>query len=364
MNVASPDRDLALSPDGRHLVYRFGGATTVGGPLMVRAIDQVDPLQLAGTANVYTPFISHDNQWIGFFEDGELKKVPIAGGPVVSLVRCERGATWGQLGRWEHDRVRHRRREHRPVADLAEGGEPRILTTPDTAKREVDHLFPSVLPGGRGVLFTITTAAQADNAEVAVLDLATSARATIVRRGGQAEYIPGSGQGGHLVYTADGALRAVRFDPLRRDVLGDSVTVVENIMIKPSGAANYGVSRTGTLVYTPIGAITSTPITSLVWVDRTGREESMAAPPCAYGPPRLSPDGTRVAVGIVDEGNTEIWIWDFAPEKLTRLTSGAKTYAGTASTVPWIPATARVRSPTPCMARHCRIAILYVMINA
>ena len=201
----------------------------------------------------------------------------------------------------------------------AEGGEPRVLTTSDTAKREVDHLFPSVLPGGRGVLFTITTAAQADNAEVAVLDLATSARATIVRRGSQAEYIPGSGQGGHLVYTADGALRAVRFDPLRRDVLGDSVTVVDNIMIKPSGAANYGVSRTGTLVYTPTGAITSTPITSLVWVDRTGHEESIGAPLRAYGPPRLSPDGTRVAVGIVDEGNTEIWIWDFAPEKPTRL---------------------------------------------
>jgi eukaryotic-like serine/threonine-protein kinase len=320
MNVAGSDRDLALSPDGRHLAYRFGGTTTTGSPLMVRAIDQIDARPLAGIAHAYTPFFSPDNQWIGFFEDGELKKVPIAGGPVIPLgaVKGEpRGASWGDentivfatddgnTGLWRIS---------------AEGGEATVLTTPDAARREADHLFPSVLPGGRGVLFTITTTGQADYGEVAVLDLATGERTTIVRGGRQAEYIPGSGQGGHLVYAAGGALRAVRFDPLRRDVLGDPVTVVDNIMMKPSGAANYSVSRTGTIVYTPAGAVASTPITSLVWVDRTGHEEPIGAPPREYGPPRLSPDGTRVAVGILDEGNAEIWIWDVARKKLTRLT--------------------------------------------
>ncbi len=320
MNVSSGDRDLALSADGRYLAYRFGGSGTAGSPLMVRAIDQIDARPLAGITNAYTPFFSRDNQWIGFFEDGELKKVPLAGGPVVTLTAVKgepRGASWGDentivfatddgnTGLWMIP---------------AEGGEPRVLTTPDAARREVDHLFPSLLPDGRGVLFTITTTGQADNAEVALLDLARGERTTIVRQGRQAEYFPASGQGGHLVYAAGGALRALRFDPLRRDVLGEPVTVVDDIMMKPSGAANYAVSQTGTLVYTPTGAVTSTPITSLVWVDRTGHEEPIGAPPRAYGPPRLSPDGTRVAIGILDEGNTEIWIWDLAREKLTRLT--------------------------------------------
>jgi serine/threonine-protein kinase len=204
----------------------------------------------------------------------------------------------------------------------ADGGEPRVLTTPDAARREADHLFPSVLPGGRAVVFTLTTTGQADNAEIAVLDLATGSRATIVRLGSQADYVSGSAPGGHLVYAAGGGLEAVEFDPLRGDVLGDPVTVVENIMMKPSGAANYVVSRTGTLVYTPTGAVTSTPITSLVWVDRTGHEEPIGAGPRAYGPPRLSPDGSRVAVSILDERNADIWIWDLAREKLTRLTFG------------------------------------------
>jgi eukaryotic-like serine/threonine-protein kinase len=320
MNVSSGDRDLALSPDGRHLAYRFGGSTTVGSPLMVRPMDQIDARPLAGIGTAYTPFFSPDNQWIGFFEGGELRKVPTAGGRVESLgaVKGElRGASWS-----EENTIVFATDEGTTGLWLipAEGGEPSVLTTPDARRREGDHLFPSVLPGGRAVMFTITTPDRADYAEVAMLDLVTRERTTIVRGGGQAEYIPGSGQEGHLVYAAGGALRAVRFDPLRREVLGDAVTVVDNVMMKSSGAANYTVSRTGTLVYTPTGAVVSTPITSMVWVDRTGHEEPLGAPPRAYGPPRLSPDGTRVAVGIVDEGNTEIHVWDLAQKELTRLT--------------------------------------------
>ena len=78
----------------------------------------------------------------------------------------------------------------------ADGGEPTVLTTPDAAQGESDHGFPSVLPGGRGVLFTITAAGQADNAQVAVLDLRTGRRKTLVRGGSQAEYVdPSAGQG-------------------------------------------------------------------------------------------------------------------------------------------------------------------------
>ena len=150
LNVSSTDRDLALSPDGRHLVYRVGGTSTAGGPLMVRAIDQLDARPLADITNAYAPFFSPDSQWIGFFENGELKKVPIAGGPVITLgpvTGASLGASWGDdntivfatddpsTGLWRVS---------------ADGGEPTVLTKPDAAQRESDHAFPSVLPGGRG----------------------------------------------------------------------------------------------------------------------------------------------------------------------------------------------------------------------
>ena len=173
-------------------------------------------------------------------------------------------------------------------------------------------MFPSVLPGSRGVLFTIAAAGQADNAQVAVLDLRTGRWKTLVRAGSQAEYVDRSAdptEGGFLIYAAGGALRAVRFDPVALEVRGDPVTVLEQVMMKPSGAANYAVSRLGTLVYTPGWASEQTPMRTLVWVDRTGHEEPIKMPPRRYGPLRLSPDDRRVAVGILDQGNTEIWIW-------------------------------------------------------
>src|SRR4029077_5018951 len=97
----------------------------------------------------------------------------------------------------------------------ADGGEPTVLTTPDAAEGESHHAFPSVLPGGRGVLFTIMGAGEAGNAQVAVLDAKTGRRKTLVRGGSQAEYVdasPGTAQAGYLIYAFAGTLRAVRFD--------------------------------------------------------------------------------------------------------------------------------------------------------
>ena len=122
-------------------------------------------------------------------------------------------------------------------------------------------------------MFTISAAGHADSAQVAVLDLKTGQRKTLVRGANQAEYVappPGSGQTGYLVYAAAGGLRAVGFDPVRLEVLGDPVTVVERVMTKPTGATNYAASRFGALAYVPEGAAEPTPMSSLVWVDRKG----------------------------------------------------------------------------------------------
>ena len=116
-----------------------------------------------------------------------------------------------------------------------------------------------------------------------------------------------------------GTLRAVRFDPDTLAVGGDPVPVVEAVTTMGTGAAEFSVSRTGALVYVPGGATTG-GTRSLVWVTRQGHEEPLAsAPPRAYQYPRLSPDGTRVALDMRDQQN-DIWVWDLARQTLTRLT--------------------------------------------
>ena len=215
LNVSGPNRDLAFSPDGRRFVYHVGGTETNGSPLMIRAIDQLEAQPVSDVRTAYAPFFSPDSRWIGFFEERVLKKVSIAGGPIISLCQLSGvplGATWG-----DDNTIAFA--TNSPSTGLwrvsADGGEPAVLTTPDPAQHERNHAFPSMLPGGRGVLFTIAivTAGQADSSQVAVLDLKTGRQKILIRGGGDAQYsrdrAPDFCAGWHA------ARRAVRSGPAR-----------------------------------------------------------------------------------------------------------------------------------------------------
>ena len=126
---------------------------------------------------------------------------------------------------------------------------------------------------------------------------------------------------GHLVYLLNSVLFAVPFDVGSRQVTGGPVPLVDGVREASAnqGTAQFSVSTSGSLVYIP-GSAGGSDRLSLTWVDRDGDEELISAPPRAYGRPRVSPDGTRVAVDISDGDNKNIWIWDLARETLTQLT--------------------------------------------
>ncbi len=108
------------------------------------------------------------------------------------------------------------------------------------------------------------------------------------------------------------------FDLDTMDVVGDPVTLTEEaVAVAREGGAEFALSMSGTLVYVPAR---SEGNRTLVWVDREGREEALGAPALRYVYPRISPDGTRVAVDIRRGGNRDIYIWDFERENMTRLT--------------------------------------------
>jgi serine/threonine protein kinase/Tol biopolymer transport system component len=315
LNVSGSVRDIALSPDGRSLVYRAGGSMTAGSPLVVRAIDQLDARPIANVSNAYAPFFSPDNRWIGFFEKGELKKVATGGGAIVTL--CEIGgvpfgASWSDDNSITFATGSPKTGLWRVSAD---GGEPTLLTSPDAAQEGDSYAFPSELRGGRGLLFTIVPPGHVGGSQIAVVDPRTGQRRILIPGGSDAQYV----ESGHLIFAAAGGLRAVRFDPVRLELLGDPVTLLEDVFVKPTGAADYALSRNGTLAYVTAES-GRTSLRSLVWVDRKGREEPLKAPLRVYGPGRISPDGTRVAVGIMDQGNADVWIFDLAGGALKRLT--------------------------------------------
>ena len=200
--------NLAITPDGTRLIY----VGDRGRQLFVRALDALEPV------SVYTgaprgPFVSPDGQWIGLVDRGAVKKIPITGGPAVTLAALDgpthAGATWGL-----DDTIIFATTN--PATGLqqvaATGGPTTILTRADPAKGEADHRYPEWLPGGGAVLFTITTAADgADATQVAVLNRETGTRTVLVRGGSHAHYVPA----GYLVYATAGTLWAVAFDPVR-----------------------------------------------------------------------------------------------------------------------------------------------------
>ena len=264
---------------------------------MVRAIDRLDAVRLGNVTGARSPFLSPDGQWVGFFvgvSSTELKKISMTGGPAISLCRGPggaRGAAWGQ-----DDTIVFSTQAGKLLRVPASGGEPTVLSTPDSARGETGHIFPSFLPGGQTVLFTLTNVGDPlDNGQIVALDLKTGRRKVLLSGGSQPEYV----ETGYLVYGVTGALRAVRFNPATLDVMGDPVLVVDHVTtIATTGAGEFSLSASGALVYLPGGVIGTAR--SLVWVDRDGREEPVGAPPRMYSYSRISPDGSRVALELRD----------------------------------------------------------------
>ena len=312
--LAASDHDLAISPDGRHVVYRAASAGR--SFLAVRAIDELVARPLQGLSGaVYGPFISPDGAWVGFSDesDGTLKRVSILGGPAVRICVTGAGAAGIAGASWGEDGTivfaPGSSGGLRRVA--ASGGEPEELTK--LASGETQHAWPEMLPGGRAVLFTILGAG-IENAQIAVLDLETGQQKVLLPGGSYPRY----SSTGHIVYGIGGTLRAVPFDLGRLEVTGTAVPVLEQVVTKDSGAADFALALDGALVYLS-GTGPAAVRRTLVWVDRMRREEPVPAPERSYFYPRISPDGTRVALAISDQ-ELDIWTWDFARRTLTRLT--------------------------------------------
>jgi serine/threonine-protein kinase len=305
ITASSSGRALAISSDGVRIA-----AVTDGG-LAVRARDQLDTLQLSGLSapGAGAPFFSPDGRWIAFTDGQSLKKVPSTGGRVVQIAESGPAAiaSWGAGGIVFAD--------VNGLFHIApEGGAPRALRAELGSNEQA--AFPQLLPGGAAVLFTVIPTrtntpaflANAPGARVDVLNLASGARHTVINGAGRAQYLPT----GHLVYVAGETLYAAAFDTERFELRGAAVPVLKGVNV-----SEFAISDEGTLVYVSRAAGSGN---TLVWVDRQGREQALDAPARPYNYPRLSPDGTRVALDVGGPTDRDIWIWDLKRKTYERFT--------------------------------------------
>jgi Tol biopolymer transport system component len=308
---------LDFSPDGSRVVFITGGETR--RQLNVRTLDQLDNARIAegsGSENSpYHPFFSRDSTWVGFATAAELRKVPVSGGTSLTIckVNRSRGATWMA----DNTVVFTPSPDNGLFRVSASGGEPQPLTTLDKSRKEATHRWPQALPGDEAVLFTSHTQSVGnfDNARIEVVVLKTGARTVVYNGGAFARYVPS----GHLVYVNKGTIFAVPFDAKTFKVSGTPAPVVQNVTSSPAeGAAQVAFSPSGLMGYVRGGPLVSQyPI---VWVDRDGRTSPLINEPGAYANPRLSPDGRRLSLTVLREGNWDIWVYDLDRQVSTRLT--------------------------------------------
>ena len=303
--------NIAISPDGTRIVYR--GNTGGRSHLYVRRVDQLTGTSLFSEGEFTNPVVSPDGAWVVFRgPDLTWKKVPIVGGPAITIFAA-RSAVAGRGASWDRDGTIVVSEGNVLWRVPAGGGEPVALTSLDTKRGEVAHVWPEVLPGGKAVLFTAARGTGFENHDIAVVDVTTGERRILVSGGSRPRYA----RSGHLVYGVNGTLMAAPFDPDRLQLLGNAVPVVQDVLTNAStGAVEFAVSADGSLVY-----VTGQRLEvkrSLVWSDRNGREETLRAPLRNYMSPRISPDGSKVALNLREE-ETDIWIWDFNRATLTRL---------------------------------------------
>ena len=237
------------------------------------------------------PFFSPDSQWVGFFAEGKLKKIPVTGG--ASQIVCDAA---GALGRKLGTERRHlfcARQFLWPVAGLCQ----RVaLLSPS---RQTARRRRLVIDGHRScredeaVLFTSRTGPGSDEWQVQVQRVSDGERRMLVAGRITGYYVPT----GHLVYvqTATGTLVAVPFDLTRLQVgAAAPVTVAEGILVGGEGA-HYTLSGNGLLAYVAGRGPTSKTGPWSGWTGH-GKSEPVNAPGRPYEAPRLSPDGEQVAV--------------------------------------------------------------------
>lgn len=308
---------VALSPDGTHLVYL--GGTAEANQLYLRPLDRLDASPIPHTRDARYPFFSPDGAWLGFEVRGSIRKVPLSGGPAITVLDAGTnvvGASWGAndvmvfatgSALWQVS---------------ASGGEARIVAVADTTRGEV-YRWPDVLPGGGAAVFTI----QRDAAfHLAAVSLESGTVRLLGLEGTDPRFV----RPAYLVFSRlDGAVLAAPFDARTPKVTGGAVPIAEGVAVGIAGAANLGVSKSGALAY-----VAGLEDRELVLVDRAGRADPLPVPPHRFHAVSFSPTGKRILTSVSFAGREErdLWLLDLAESTFTRVTFDGATVGGV-----WMP---------------------------
>ncbi|HLW80926.1 MAG TPA: protein kinase [Candidatus Acidoferrales bacterium] len=317
---------FAVSPDGTRLAFV---ATDSNGKdtLWIRSLSASGAQQLNGTDGAIYPFWSPDSRRVGFFAEGKLKTINIAGGAVQILCDAPfgRGGTWNRNGT-----IVFAPSATGPLYRIsAAGGVPALVTKISSAAGAQAHRWPWFLPDGKHFLFFVDWSnpqnAQPNGIYVGSLD---GGPPKLVSKdlAGNVEYA-----NGELLYVRDRSLIAQPFDAGRLETTGPGAAIAsQELPTDPAFSESaYSASQNGVLIFESLADTSS----RLEWFDAQGKLLGKI-PGLGYSDPRLSPDGRFLAVTSDDDRNGKVYIRviDLQRGISTRITNG-----GTEEQPSWTP---------------------------
>jgi Tol biopolymer transport system component len=300
--------EMSLSPDGRNLVFVTAAGASTPQALWLRSLDSLTAHQVPGTEGAGAPFWSPDSQQIGFVANGKLEKTAVTGGaPQVLCDVSGLAATWNLEGVILFS-------SHGSLYSVPDtGGAPALVLAPDPARHEAGLSEPQFLPDGRHFLFLkVETISHRFSLEAGSLD--SKQVEDLGPVGSDALYAPP----GYVFYLDQSTLMARPFNARALRFTGPAVPAAQNVGFYIGSSYGYfSVSAAGVLAYQ---AVPSGATSQLAWYSRTGQKLGTVGQPNIYTNPALSPDGSRLAVGVGLHGARDIWIYDLKRGTASRLT--------------------------------------------
>jgi eukaryotic-like serine/threonine-protein kinase len=311
-NYAGPPQ---LSPDGRYLA--FVGTDKAGGHrLWIRPLNESKPKLIANTDGVTEPFWSPDSRSVGYFAAGKMYRVDIAGGSprLITAATNGRGGAWNFSGTILY--APNPTAGLRTVRDSGGVGQP--FASQDSTEQSRTCRWPQFLPDGQHFICFARSSVSAAESGVFAGSLDGSALKVVLHNDSSAIYAPP----GYLLFVQGGVLVAQKFDTRSLSVSGEPLPIAQHAEV--NAIIYRGImtaSDNGLLVFgTGSGQQGSY---TMNWTDRAGKVLGTIGDPAEYTDPRISHDGTKLAISIdTGEGGNNIWVFDLVHGTRNRVTFG------------------------------------------
>jgi eukaryotic-like serine/threonine-protein kinase len=310
-------QSMAVAPDGHTLAVVGKLELESAKTLWLHDIGSRQARSLPDTEGALYPFWSPDGKSLGFFAEGKLKKLDIAGGPVQII--CD--APSGRGGTWNKDGVIIFTSSGQLATGLsrvsANGGTAMRITDPDASRGEDSHRWPMFLPDQKHFIYlAANTSGKTEPDSIYVGALDSNEKKFVTKATANAVYVAP----GYLIFYRDKTLFAQRFDAAKLELIGEPVPTLTDIAYLPRIVhAAYAASGVGLLVAQSGSGVA---FSRLVWYDRKGNESAAATKPDVYINVELAPDGKTVALDKTDEesANADIFTYDIQRDAMRRLT--------------------------------------------